>query len=377
MENCDNLLLIGNGFDITCGLKSSYSDFFYSRYSKSVITFFGKDGNLGNGSFSDSDIKDCCILDYIFLSYFSFPNNKNSINHINWNDIETIIEAFLSEKYDDNKISLREINLKKDNMGKIKSKVSYYGERLTFSGTLSEWFLFNFSDYICKNSQIEQEFWKSIKIIEKNFNEYLSSNESDINQEYYKKNCLKLFEKLAYVDSQTYVMSFNYTKITEKNFFEYSNIHGILGRDQDIIFGIDSNLINSISNSYKYTKTYRKLLLESQQEVKPKKLPAEVKKIIFYGHSLSKADYSYFQSIFDFYNIYSSEIELFFYFNSYKPFMLEEQVSAISSLLEEYGDTMTNRSHGKNLLHKLSLEGRIKIKDLELQSDKDSKIFKF
>lgn len=31
--------------------------------------------------------------------------------------------------------------------------------------------------------------------------------------------------------------------------------------------------------------------------------PIEIK---FYGHSLSEADYSYFQSIFDFYNLYDN-----------------------------------------------------------------------
>ena len=27
------LVIIGNGFDLACGLKSSYSDFFYHRYT--------------------------------------------------------------------------------------------------------------------------------------------------------------------------------------------------------------------------------------------------------------------------------------------------------------------------------------------------------
>ena len=40
--------------------------------------------------------------------------------------------------------------------------------------------------------------------------------------------------------------------------------------------------------------------------------PLEIK---FYGHSLREADYSYFQSIFDSYNLYeNSKVSLMFYF---------------------------------------------------------------
>ena len=82
--------------------------------------------------------------------------------------------------------------------------------------------------------------------------------------------------------------------------------------------------------------------------------PIEIK---FYGHSLSEADYSYFQSIFDYYHIYdNSNVSLLFYYSEGY-----EQIDSIYKLINDYGKTMINQDQGKNLIHKLLLENRLKI----------------
>lgn len=69
--------------------------------------------------------------------------------------------------------------------------------------------------------------------------------------------------------------------------------------------------------------------------------------IKFYGHSLSKADYSYFQSIFDYYNLYgNSSVDLVFYYS--KGY---EQIDAIYKLINSYGQSPNNKEQGKNLIH--------------------------
>ncbi|WP_154071832.1 hypothetical protein [Lactiplantibacillus plantarum] len=92
-------------------------------------------------------------------------------------------------------------------------------------------------------------------------------------------------------------------------------------------------------------------------------LPKSVNKIIFYGHSLSQADYSYFQSIFDYYNIYSENITLIFYYSKYGNYDIKEiakdQFDKVSRLLENYGKSIPDK--GKSLLPKLLLEKRVKI----------------
>lgn len=82
--------------------------------------------------------------------------------------------------------------------------------------------------------------------------------------------------------------------------------------------------------------------------------------IKFYGHSLSEADYSYFQSIFDYYDLYeNTNVSLTFYYSEGY-----EQNDAIYGLISEYGKTLTNKEQGKNLIHKLLLENRLKIEKI-------------
>ena len=74
-----------------------------------------------------------------------------------------------------------------------------------------------------------------------------------------------------------------------------------------LIFGIDDNLIQSQSVGSElrlFSKTYRKMLNSDKDTLTlppDEGKPIEIK---FYGHSLSEADYSYFQSIFDYYDLY-------------------------------------------------------------------------
>lgn len=96
--------------------------------------------------------------------------------------------------------------------------------------------------------------------------------------------------------------------------------------------------------------------------------------IKFYGHSLGRADYSYFQSIFDGVDLYESDTTLVFYF----PLDTSDEAEAINNkwraqlsndinnLLTAYGATMDNKEHGKNLMHKLLLEGRLIIRGLQV-----------
>lgn len=155
--------------------------------------------------------------------------------------------------------------------------------------------------------------------------------------------------------------------ITEKmhpiNCVASQNIHGNL--DSHIIIGIDELSINENELLYRFTKTYRILGLEDYEE---SCLSKSIKEIIFYGHSLAKADYSYFQSIFDFYHIYDSDVKLIFYYSNYcnnKEKCKFEVVNRVIKLIKTYGNTLNNKDHGKNLLHKLKLENRLIIKELK------------
>ena len=87
---------------------------------------------------------------------------------------------------------------------------------------------------------------------------------------------------------------------------------------------------------------------------------------VVYGHSLGDQDYSYYQSIFDYVDLYNGNTRLFLYFSDDYLNNEEEKkqkristAEALFRLVNNYGESMDNKDHGHNLLHKLLLEGRI------------------
>lgn len=81
------------------------------------------------------------------------------------------------------------------------------------------------------------------------------------------------------------------------------NVHGSLKED-DIIIGIDGKDCMSVPEAARFTKTFRVMGLESMRADSPSWIPLgngapSIDVIKFYGHSLSEADYSFFQALFD------------------------------------------------------------------------------
>ena len=151
-----------------------------------------------------------------------------------------------------------------------------------------------------------------------------------------------------------------YTEFTTpKNCQNFINIHGT--SDKDIIIGIDEKGIDESDILYRFTKTYRLFELDSNEI---SCLNKSVNHIKFYGHSLAAADYSYFQTIFDFYDIYNSDIDLTFYYSNFDGDQRHLNINRVVKLIKTYGNTLSNKDHGKNLLHKLKIENRLSIKEL-------------
>ncbi|EHM3054564.1 hypothetical protein KGA03_002428, partial [Enterococcus faecium] len=122
---------------------------------------------------------------------------------------------------------------------------------------------------------------------------------------------------------------------------------------------------------YRFTKTFRqmtetKLAVTYQENILPDK--EEIDEIVFFGHSLSTLDYSYFQTIFDHYELYQSKIRLVFYYKKYGDYTREDMeldlAQKISKMLYTYSPSIDNPKKGKNLLHKLLLEKRLIIEEI-------------
>lgn len=174
------------------------------------------------------------------------------------------------------------------------------------------------------------------------------------------------------------------------NINSFTNIHGIATDNSqknlndklpDPIFGVDSYdvLVASRKNNTNFddpriifTKSFR-LMDNHINDIRTSNFQDNVDVITFFGHSLSHADYSYFESIFDKYQIFNSNVKLEFYYypgNTKGKTKLEAQVESkrqerktmknVVELLISYGETAAN-VHGENIVNKLMLEQRLSV----------------
>lgn len=389
-----NLLILGNGFDLSCGLKSSYRDFFEGRMSTNVreelrkakVTFreyvygngkkyktifeLGKNLAVQDSSTNSNDgdqivrnlenekISDLTIWDIILFYKEEFD--------INWCDVESRILEFLKKQSDAFEFPNYYKCIADQNEASVfciwLAAYIIPKERVELSD--------NFDDFLFNELVLFETQFKEF------LNDQLSDNEGFINKKYFDAAIEKVRilsnEEISSQEYKKYnILSFNYTNVdfaNEKKCKIY-NVHGYL--NGPIIFGIDQDKLRTSDFAYRFSKTYRKLTSSNDLRDYAKILPNrnELEVIKFFGHSLSSLDYSYFQSIFDYYSIYDSIVELIFYFVPYGDKksleVQQEQVNNVTKLLESYGRSMDNKRHGKNLIHKLLLEGRVTIKEFE------------
>ena len=399
--NSSQLLILGNGFDAHCGLRSTYKDFFRSA----ILDTNGESFGLKQLQAEVSGFWESLLLEYYKV---------NEEDDYNWCDIENIIKDTLLDIYFGKNNPDRNIN------HGIYSKAEKYLNKLTVGLGLDklnhiEKFLFDYCvKYILLNSGhtdppklLVEHLLQQLYNLENRFCKYLKNqivnpnNKTERNEAYiikavnllanltgfahYKFNRIDDFitaeSKKCLIDvfdnlNDVFILNFNYTALFDILEVEspcyYNNVHGKLCDHRckqncdtsNVIFGIDDSLIqaNGASSALRlFSKTYRKMLsTDKYSTVLPpnENNPIAIK---FYGHSLSEADNSYFQSIFDYYNLYeNNKVSLTFYY-SYG----YENYDAVYRLISAYGKSLSNRAQGKNLIHKLLLENRLHIQEVK------------
>lgn len=407
------LIILGNGFDLHCGLKSDYESFFSDvilddntavKRIKSSISGFWEE--------------------FLYLYFEVYGNEKR------WCDVESIIKDVISLL----------VFGKSDKLGKTTSSITYSAllcarnnkdasyEFRRCENPFEKYLICSCEKFFCAHLQennnysdnklnglLFKDIANELHKFERRFCRYLQ-NQIETNHFSYELNAFNLLSKIIDdkqplssinqilqtkfdIATETYkftstldgknmlkdnfpylrpvrILSFNYTSLFDilkvDSPCAYVNVHGKLCNQScddncqrsNIIFGIDDFEMNSLgagSNVRLFSKTFRKMLDTSSSADILLKNDGRQIDIKFYGHSLNEADYSYFQSIFDYYDIYgSSNIRLIFcYSNGY------EQQNAIYQLINEYGETLNNKDQGKNLIHKLLLENRLKIEKID------------
>lgn len=277
----NNLLIIGNGFDLEHDLKTHYTDFFdtinNNVSSKNEII-------LNNNKYL---IEDNHLLLYLLEEY-----KQNKLQGNNWIDIETELKKIIS--------LIEEININNfiDNMSyysgdeyttikKIQSKSSYYFKNCLFPFIIGN----NYYKYINEHYNI------SIKILEKDLNE-LTNMLRDYLLEQDISNLTKT-KDISDIDYKiTHVLSFNYTDTFRQLYSDIDDdkidfIHGSLNKN-NLVLGINETLTEDTANKIVDTVYFKKYFQRIYKKTDYKYIDwldhVNFDTVYIHGHSLDESD---------------------------------------------------------------------------------------
>ena len=221
---------------------------------------------------------------------------------------------------------------------------------------------------------------EQLKEVERDFIMYLE-NEVDMNNYYLDKSKILanylLKEGKIFSENANYnILSFNYTepwgeKLNFRDDFIhvnlFKNIHGTL-KNKSIIFGIDDNIIDASNVGYRFTKVSRIMEMNTIKENISTPINAildkSVNRVVFYGHSLSDADYGYFQFIFDEYAKNENTIFEFCYTVFEGTTKQNEIIKLREGISRIFGRYEKENDERKYTLKNLNLNNRIKFREV-------------
>jgi len=398
------LLIIGNGFDLTCGLRSSYKDFFLWQHNNSnaFATYYMKE--TGDHSYAKkesggtiftypSSIESKAFTEELTVWDMYFISLKRCYKY--WCDIEKAISDSLLGQDSFWKKTLRNIYavIRKYNSGSnLENNLSVF-ERLIWRNIFDKNITLPESSFGVHKTQLEfkeEEFYTllldQLELFENKFRKYISQ-QVEAHADYSSNTLTLTKELLSFKNNETAtysVMNFNYTDPFiwfDENAgvkFIRDNVHGTITSDYSI-FGIDSEVknidsslqqIHHLDPAYLFTKQRRRIVKMAEGKESPRVTNNQYSELVFYGHSLNEQDYSYFHTLFDLCDLYGSELKLLFYYKEYgetagnNKRIRETRITEVSALLGRYGETFSNKSHGRKLIDKLFNERRLIFKSI-------------
>lgn len=374
-----SIFIIGNGFDLNCGLSTKFSHFFETKL---------KDIKAAADNYYPNTTRTCNLW-YLLLYYAFYDENYYESEYcqfveriekddILWMDVEGFIKKILCcskntdgwiKKYlkQNNYLSELTILHEERNKNRITSNDDQrYAIKKHFR-LLSDTNLFSVVDHLY-NELVE---------FEKDFKEYVQKCQYD--SKTYDERSYKIIEEFYTGERMISIIDFNYTfiqipYIQKSKFVDRDveinkyNIHGEYLCEQ-VVIGFDaSDISDSELNVIQMSKAWQKM----NSNFEPYQLPRkdEVEWIKFYGHSLGEQDYSYFHAIFDYYDIYRSDVRLMFFYTEYEKTdeknkaIRENFISKVYSLLNNYALQSGNEEHVRTIVSKLQLENRLIIRKI-------------
>ncbi len=377
------LIVIGNGFDLECGLNSGFGSFMKAR--RSALDSSDDEADAGPLHFCRT------IWDVILDAH----------GDSDWCDVEGAIAEWLvgHRGYaQHNNFATPLMDRTLDALVQLKNNWSSDPDP---SVSRIAFYLAGSSDEAAKwtKEKLLDVTKTDLSRFEHDFAEYLRDEISKNND--YQSSAGRIMAALlcdSRVGEDDYrieesVPSFNYTRpcISLKSFGKevpWINVHGRLdaadGGHGEIVFGIDGTGFLDDDPILPFTKTFRVMGLGTASDGRLVHVPPTVgymdygtALIKFYGHSLAQADYSYFQALFDSVRLYDSQTKLIFYYRRHSKGDITEADKAkelaeirldtmrlVTKLMASYAETLENKDHGRNLVHKLLVEGRLVVMEL-------------
>lgn len=368
------LLILGNGFDLNCDLKSKFSDFFQTKLTH--ISFNGDSGF----DLKDKNKENIWYLIFLFAFYndklmkrdrdketlFPFIKKESPL----WMDVESYIKTIMTSSKKPLDTFINPI-LDKTFVGifnlanEVRENYNHFLSNHYQFKRLQMHFIIN--EEIKAGKTMTEYLYHQLKAFEDDFRNYilkeLKNNESDYNAK--SKALLNKFRE--YKGEYLYILSFNYTSPGASVNDTMNHVHGDL--HSNAIIGYDSSEISSSNNpSLMLTKGWQKLFLGSHNANLPGK--ETINCIKFYGHSLGEQDYSYFHALFDYYYVYSRNVTLIFYYSEYEDtpekneIIRANYISKVYALLDKYVEESEKENKRRTFVSRLQLENRLKIKKI-------------
>lgn len=282
----NRIVLIGNGFDLAHGLKTSYADFIYWYWKRKVSRLYdvksttsddilctleivGEDWSIyyfqHSMSINNSDGKTLYQYfnkhkdKFVIRHTTFFGNIHKSIETKGWVDIENeyfkLLELYSLENYSAEKIkelnnqlqylqellteyltviNKQDILVKEDIRKKIYSPINISDIAIEATSTLKtyiEW---------CNNQN--DDFWKR-KFYFYDINPNMSGDIHDIGRFQKDPSLCTKYPRAYMLPEKIMLLSFNYTKTVkeylkqDKEIFDLINIHGVIEKPESVIFG--------------------------------------------------------------------------------------------------------------------------------------------
>ncbi len=375
------LLIIGNGFDLNCGINTSYKGFF--EFLKSKPPFLYVEHNMINSlNFTPFTCNNIWYL--LFYSLSEIPNN--------WCDIEKVMTDFLVgtdeniynvllqkesiDEMNDYLLGSRRNNIYLTDFRDLKRfkkiREMYKGQDYQCLPSLLRFYVLMEKHIqncdLCLSGFDSRKLKDDLEVIECSFQDYL--RQLDYSDWYIESDEMisKLLHPINKKNVSNYaILSFNFTELKLDKTIQYMCIHGIFEPDEKnrqkskIVFGIDSSGIDSKHPFYSFTKTSRVFSLRIKENTGKDLIRKDIDTIIIYGHSLNEQDYSYYFSIFDYIDIENKTHFILKYSiyegcpEKYEDILKDSLIRLISTYAEQFNKP------NKNLVHRLLLENRVRV----------------